>query len=87
MPLSTFRKLKLFWIVKPRIQDQETCLCKLHENTRLMHSVLKHNGFLEKQSILDVVKNTVYDENSKDFLLPRMPKMQRQMCCLSKREQ
>ena len=74
MSISTFRRLKPFWIVKPRIQDRETCLCKLHENTRLMHSVLKHNGFLEEQSILDVVKSTVCDENSKDCCYRECPK-------------
>jgi len=42
--LSTFAKLRPFWVKKPRVQDRETCLCKVHENAKLLHDRLAKIG-------------------------------------------
>ena len=45
--LSTFVKLRPFWVKKPRVQDRETCLCKVHENAKLLHDRLAKIGALQ----------------------------------------
>jgi len=56
---STFALLKPFWVKKPCIQDRDTCLCKLHENTRLLHEKLRHIKLIPNCSVADVVRHTV----------------------------
>jgi hypothetical protein len=56
---ATFARLKPFWIVRPRISDRDTCLCKLHENTMLLHDKLKQLKCMESISLDDAVKGVV----------------------------
>jgi len=37
---SMFALLKPFRVIKLHIQDRDTCWCKLHENTKLLHEKL-----------------------------------------------
>ena len=59
MSQSAFALLKPFWVKKPRIQDRDTCLCKLHENTRLMHEKLRQIKLIPSCSVEDVVRHIV----------------------------
>ena len=56
---STFALLKPFWVKKPRIQDRDTCLCKLHENARLLHEKLRQMKLIPNCSVANVVRHTV----------------------------
>ena len=73
MSLSTFQRLKPFWVVRPRIQDRETCLCKRHENTDFMHTRLRRLGYLQEQSVSAVVKKIVCDSRSKGCMYRECP--------------
>ena len=44
---------------KPRIQDRDTCLCKLHDNARLLHEKLRQIKLIQNCSVADVVRHTV----------------------------
>ena len=48
---STFARIKPFWIKKPRIQDRDTCLCKIHKNSLLVHKKLKCDQCREKGTV------------------------------------
>ena len=59
MSHSTFALLKPFWVRKARIEDRDTCLCKLHENTRLLHEKLRQMKLIPNCTVPDVVRHVV----------------------------
>ena len=50
---TTFCKLRPFWIVQPRVQHRETCLCMRHEN---MQFLLDKLHFLSVVSTANIAK-------------------------------
>ena len=56
---STFVCLKPFWVLRPRVQDRDTCLCKLHENSRLIHDKLRQLKLIPPCTLEDVLKHVV----------------------------
>ena len=56
---SMFACLKPFWVIRPRVHDRDTCLCKLHENSRLVHDKLKQLKALPACTLEDVLKHVV----------------------------
>lgn len=53
---ASFCKLRLFWIVMPKVTDRDTCLCTLHENMNLLVSKLFHNKVIKENSPKEVCK-------------------------------
>ena len=41
LSVSAFRRLQPFWVVRPRIQDRDTCRCQRRDNIAFMHERLK----------------------------------------------
>jgi len=50
---SMFALLKPFWVLRPRMQDRDTCLCQHHENARLLHEKLKQLNALPQCKLDD----------------------------------
>ena len=44
--LAAFRRLRPFWVVRPRIQDRDTCRCQTCDNISFMHDRLKQLDLL-----------------------------------------
>ena len=62
--LDYFNKVKPFWVVKPKISDRETTLCKEHENFKLilrklsrLHIINESNGTKFISSICCDIEN------------------------------
>jgi len=62
---SMFTWLKPFWVIRPRIQDRDTCLCQLHENARLLHDKLKQLKAIPQCTLDDVTRHTVCSRDVK----------------------
>ena len=63
MSCSAFCKMKPFWVVPPTKKNRETCLCKLHENTKLVITKLEQLKALVDgcNSVSTCVKRIVCD--------------------------
>lgn len=53
---TTFTRLKPFWVLKPKINARDTCLCAKHANMELLMTCLKSNKIIKENSITDVLK-------------------------------
>lgn len=62
---SMFAWLKPFWVLRPRMQDRDTCLCQLHENARLLHEKLKQLKAIPQCTLEDVIRHTVCSRDVK----------------------
>ncbi|PZC79421.1 hypothetical protein B5X24_HaOG216416 [Helicoverpa armigera] len=62
-PISyvTFSRLKPFWVVQPKINMRNTCLCEKHENMDLLTESLKKNNFIKENSTSEVIKSMCCD--------------------------
>lgn len=62
-PISyvTFSRLRPFWVVQPKINMRNTCLCQKHENMDLLTECLKKNNFIKENSTSDVIKSMCCD--------------------------
>ncbi|PZC81934.1 hypothetical protein B5X24_HaOG211720 [Helicoverpa armigera] len=66
---STFIKYKPFYIVKPRLSDRDTCVCKVHANMKLKFIALKQIKILNSYGNLnDLVQASVCDDRSKECM-------------------
>lgn len=66
---TTFIMYKPFYVVKPRLADRDTCVCKVHANMKLKFIALKKNQILNSYGNLnDLVLATVCDEGSKECM-------------------
>ena len=64
--LSAFFKLRPFWVKKPRVQDRETCLCKVHENAKLLHDrLVRIDAVPEHGTLKETLDRTVCDARSR----------------------
>lgn len=62
-PISyvTFSRLKPFWVLQPKINMRNTCLCEKHENMDLLIASLKKNHIIKENSTTDVIKSICCD--------------------------
>lgn len=58
---SQFCKHRPFWIVSPKVQDRETCACKLHENFTSKVKKLQQLGLIDSNKPADLVTLPVCD--------------------------
>ena len=66
---STFIKNKPFFVVKPRLADRDTCICKIHANIELKFIALKKTNILSSYNKLDdLVLATVCDKRSQECM-------------------
>jgi len=74
MSRSTFAKMKPFWVKSQRIDDRETCLCKLHENSRFQLEKLQQLKLLPAGSLSDVISAMVCNTSVKECMFGECPK-------------
>ena len=67
LSLTSFWRLKPFWVVRPTIKNRDTCKCKIHENVGYMHSRLKLKGFV-KEVVPSFVNQICDDPLKKDCM-------------------
>ena len=65
---AAFAKNKPFWVKRPSIQDRDTCLCTVHENTRLLHEKLKALKLTTDKRLSDTVCKTTCEMTSKSCM-------------------
>ncbi|KAJ2953949.1 hypothetical protein O0L34_g1586 [Tuta absoluta] len=65
---SHFCKLRPFWVLTPKINDRETCLCKLHDNIELLIACLRQNKIISENSATEVLKSICCDPKSVNCL-------------------
>ncbi|KAF3854209.1 hypothetical protein F7725_022264 [Dissostichus mawsoni] len=68
---SQFCKHRPFWIVSPKVQDRETCACKIHENFTNKLKKLRQLGVTSCTSPSDLVTSTVCDRNNIECMYKR----------------
>jgi len=49
---ASFCKLRPFWVIQPRVQDRETCLCLKHENMQFLLDKLHFLGVISTANIV-----------------------------------
>ncbi|KAL0818993.1 hypothetical protein ABMA28_008280 [Loxostege sticticalis] len=62
-PISyvTFSRFKPFWVLQPKINMRNTCLCQKHENMDLLIESLKRNRIIKENSVTDIIKSVCCD--------------------------
>lgn len=53
---ATFCKLRPFWILLPKVNDRQTCLCKTHANISLLITKLKTEKIINENSPRQLIK-------------------------------
>ena len=68
--VSSFTRLKPFWVKRPKIHERQTCLCKQHENIQYLHSKLKELVQVSSTTFEETVKtvSVVCDVKAKDCM-------------------
>lgn len=56
---ATFCRLRPFWVVKPKVEDRDTCKCIIHANTESVVLKLKGLGIIENGRAEDIVTELV----------------------------
>ena len=69
---SSFCRLKPFWIVSPVESDRDTCLCKLCQNTVLLHKEVRKYSDVEK-SLEEMIKNRVCNSTQRNCMYGECP--------------
>ncbi|CAG9790187.1 unnamed protein product [Diatraea saccharalis] len=59
--LSTFIKYKPFFVIAPRLNSRDTCLCIKHSNIEFQHDALKKAGALKTRTIRNVLDSISCD--------------------------
>ena len=77
--LATFRRLRPFWVVRPSIQDRDTCRCQTCDNLTFMHDRLKELNILDEQSPRMLFGKICCSTTSKDCMYRECQK-----CCKQK---
>lgn len=62
---KTFKRLKPFWFLKPRIQERDTCLCVKHVNMDFMLHKLHFLKILKSTSTSDLCSSVCCSSNDK----------------------
>jgi hypothetical protein len=75
LSVATFSSLKPLWVTRPRIQDRDTCLCKIHENTRYVYGYvyvkLMQIHCLSSSSFVNLLKALVCDVKDENCMLSK----------------
>lgn len=71
MSNATFCRLRPFWVVKPKVTERDTCLCKVHENMNLIVSKLKVLKLVSENSPIEIVKNVCCSDDLPERCLER----------------
>lgn len=67
--IATFRRHKPFYVVKPRLSDRETCVCKIHANIEYKFLALKKMKVFDPHAkLMDILEETVCDKKSKECM-------------------
>ena len=62
---AAFARFQPFWVKHPSIQDCDTCLCAVHENSRLTHEKLKALQLITHKTLSQTIVKTVCDVTNK----------------------
>ncbi|XP_045774208.1 uncharacterized protein LOC123873410 [Maniola jurtina] len=62
--LSTFKKYRPFYVLKPKISDRDTCACVKHSNMAFMVKKLKQLTILESDDLSEITSKFVCDITS-----------------------
>ena len=65
---SLFCLMRPFYVVTPTTRDRDTCLCKLHENSRMLIERVHSLNLLNVGTIEDTVAASVCSEPTKKIL-------------------
>ncbi|CAH0561154.1 unnamed protein product [Brassicogethes aeneus] len=69
---TTFRNLKPYWVVHPKMSDRDTCACVKCSNIQLLANKAFQVG-LVNGSVKDLIKTKVCDINNKDCMYQTCP--------------
>lgn len=53
---SSFCQMKPFWVVKLKVSDRDTCLCKVHRNIDYLIKELHRAGLIDKRNSIEIVR-------------------------------
>ena len=59
---SLFCRLRPFWVIKPRGKDRQTCLCKIHDNLRLILNAAVNANMVDTIDVDKLIKQVVCDD-------------------------
>lgn len=65
MSRSTFMKLRPFWIVRKKMTNRDTCLCKVHANYNFLIQKLARLNILSNSNTIDFLQNINCDVTRK----------------------
>lgn len=68
IPYSSFCSLRPFWVQRPNIRHRDTCLCRKHENFRLMFEQLKRLNVIDCLNPHELVNALCCDKKGEDCL-------------------
>lgn len=71
---SSFRALRPFWVVQPKITERDTCLCSTHENMRLLIQTMHSLRIISESSIEDIVSSVCCPDKTEACLRRSCPK-------------
>lgn len=63
---TTFFRLKPFWIVKKKVSARDTCLCKSHDNFKLLINKLSTLNLIKEKSTKDYLSSVTCSSNNKE---------------------
>ncbi|KAL0821918.1 hypothetical protein ABMA28_005315 [Loxostege sticticalis] len=67
--INTFRRHRPFYVVKPRLSDRETCVCKIHANIEFKFQALQKLKVLNPGvKLMDMLEEIVCDKKSKECM-------------------
>ena len=65
---ATFVRLKPFYVLKPNVNDRNTCACTKHSNLSFKATKLKSLRLIETDNLTELVKQIACDSSSKDCM-------------------
>lgn len=65
---TAFCRRRPFWVVKPSIQDRETCLCKLHANLQFMADRLFQQSVIKSSRIYELIESLCCETPTKECM-------------------
>ncbi|CAM4303788.1 unnamed protein product [Leuciscus chuanchicus] len=65
---SQFSKRRPFWVVRPRVQDRDTCLCKRHANTQFMADKLMQCKVINTNNVDDLMASLCCENSTKECM-------------------
>ena len=69
---ASFCRLNPFWIMSPVESDRDTCLCKLCQNTELLHKEVRKYSDVEN-SLEEIIKNRLCDSTQRNCMYGECP--------------